>query len=103
MTPGRRRRNSNPLATVNERRWLKTFDRYGKELSSRCIEPMTDLRRLMGEEIARWVATGWTVEGNGAWGEFYANRTGDRVQVLLTPAEHPVEPHSSASFGPQNR
>jgi hypothetical protein len=84
---------------VNQPRWLKTFDRYGKQLSSRRIEPMADLRKVMDSEAARWSAGGWTVESDGAWGEIYVNRNGERIQVLLTPAEHPMEGHSSASFG----
>jgi hypothetical protein len=84
---------------VNQPRWLKTFDRYGKQLSSRRIEAMADLRKVMDSEAAHWSGGGWTVEGDGAWGEIYVNRNGERFQVLLTAAEHPMEGHSSASFG----
>jgi hypothetical protein len=97
MAP-RKRRNSDPLVTVNEPRWLKTLDRFQTELSSRRIEPLTDLRKLMDEEAARWAADGWTVESDAAWGFFFVNRNGERILVMLTPAEHPRVPHGTEHF-----
>jgi hypothetical protein len=98
MAP-RKRRNSNPLATVNEPRWLKTFDRCRTELTVRRIEPLTDLTQLMRDEAAAWAAAGWTVEGDARWGGFFVNRNGERIEVLLTPVEHPAPGHDSRGFG----
>lgn len=94
-----RRARYKPLATSDKPRRLKTYDYLGNVLSSRRIEPGTDLVLEIEAEAARWQAEGWTVEADararGKWGNFFMNRGGERRMAAIVPVEVPLAAHST--------
>lgn len=89
----------NPMATSDRPRWLKVYDYLGNVLSSRRIEPGTNLVQVIEAEAARWLADGWVVESDaaarGKWGNFFMNRDGMRRMVAISSAEVPMAAHST--------
>lgn len=88
-----------PMAPSSQPRWLKVYDNVGNVLSSRRIEPGTNLVQEIEAEAAHWLAAGWTVESNMAmrerWGNFFMNRSGERRIVAIVPVDMPTAVHST--------
>lgn len=94
----RRRFHYDTLVTVNEPRWLKSFDQYARETSCVRVEPGSDLRAKMREVANQLAADGWIIEGDGpeSWtGTFYANRIGERQFLCMVPTEKPTPAHGT--------
>ncbi|MET0280272.1 MAG: hypothetical protein ABW278_03995 [Steroidobacteraceae bacterium] len=92
----RRRFHYDCLATVNEPRWLKVFDKLSNVLSCRELLPNMDLRAELRAVAKGYAADGWRIEGDGAehWtGNFFMNRDGDRWFVAIMPSEKPDPGH----------
>lgn len=94
----------NPTATSDRPRWLKVYDYLGNDLSSRRIDPGTNLVQVIEAEAARWMADGWVVEADAAarerWGNFFMNRCGERRMVAIVPLEVPLAGHSTNGIAP---
>ncbi|MEO6187073.1 MAG: hypothetical protein ABIP38_14760 [Steroidobacteraceae bacterium] len=98
----RRRFHYDCLATTQEPRWLKVFDRCHCELTSRRLEPGVDLRAELRKAASQFATEGWIIEDQGAehWvGNFFMNRAGDRWFVAILPSEKPSAGHSAALSG----
>jgi len=92
----RRRFHYDCLATTSEPRWLKVFDRESNMLSSRRLEPYTDLRAALRVTAEQFKSEGWTIEGDGpqSWtGHYFMNRNDDRWFVAIMPSAEPLKAH----------
>jgi hypothetical protein len=91
MTPRRLR-----YALTDEGRvqhWLVTYDVYRNVLASKHLAIGTDLHTAMRQAIAECEADGCTVENDGAYGFFFCNRGGERIEIRMQPTD-PAEPVS---------
>jgi hypothetical protein len=78
-----RRYRPDPLATVNEPRWLVTHTMQHTVLSCQEIAAGADLHAVMREALATTAADGWRPESDSDWGFFFARRGANRIEVGL--------------------
>ena len=93
MPSGRNRRDC--LASVSEPQWLKTYDRWRKEISSQRIDAHANLYELLITVAAAYIADGWAMDSDITrnFSGFFVVRGDVRLHVHIMPREHALAPH----------
>jgi len=79
----RKRSTPDPLATVNQPRWLVIQNRCSEAIRSTRLEPGADLKKALADERARMIAEGWSVEPMTRYSFLFATRDADRVCIVI--------------------
>jgi len=86
-----RRQFRNLTLPVDAPRWLKHYDRTGRETHSRRIEPGVDLFHVLVLEAAALIADGWTIDIDSELKRthpgFYVSRGDARRQISIMTEE----------------
>lgn len=85
-----RRNRFDALQPRDEPTWLTVFTMAGELISSRRLEPLTDLRRVLDLELGRREADGWIVSEphSSTCAAFFAQRDdGERVGIAIVHQE----------------
>ena len=87
----RRRSSPDPLATVNEPRWLVIQDKSSQPIKSIRLEPRTDLKAALAKARQHFIDTGWNVEPPTRYSFVFARRGTEQWCISINA----VEPGSS--------
>jgi hypothetical protein len=80
----RRRSEKDPLTPLSEVTWLLVRDEWRTVLTSRPLEPMTDLRAILEAERQARIADGWDADPIGRrTAFFFCKREGQRRLTII--------------------
>lgn len=85
----RNRSRFDALQPRDERTWLVTKTMAGELLHSQPLDPFTDLRTVLDDELERRRAAGWIIDEphSSTCAAFFAERDGVRVGVMIVQLE----------------
>lgn len=83
----RRRSSPDPLATVNEPRWLVIQDRSSQPIRSIRLEPRTDLKAALAKARQHFIDSGWDVEPLTRYQFVFARQGTERLCICINAVE----------------
>lgn len=97
----RRRSSPDPLATVNEPRWLVIQDRRSQPIRHIRLEPRADLKATLAKARQHFIDTGWDVDPLTRYQFVFARRETERVCITIMAVEpgQPLVGHGSYLCG----
>lgn len=94
----RRRSSPDPLATVNQVRWLVTRDTCSRPVEYTVLSPGSDLKAALANARQRLVSEGWTADSMTRHSFVFCQKGNERVCVSVECFEPGTAPIGHGHF-----